>query len=145
MSKTVEIRFDTREFDRSLQRLGGAQVGAILAQGVAEGMSIVAQEARATAPDSGLSGGSNRKSIRGRKHQWKLKDAIKVKQVKVDARGILGRIVALPFYTQFVERGVPSRGIKPNPFMRKAASNRRPQAISAFQDHVRKAVESAFR
>jgi HK97 gp10 family phage protein len=142
---TVEIRFDTRDFDAKLQRLAGAQVGAILAQGVAEGMSVVAQEARATAPESGLSGGSNRKSIRGRKHQWKLKEGIRVKQVKVDSRGILGRIVALPFYTRFVERGVPSRGIRPNPFMRKAADNKRSQAISTFSDHVRQAVEAAFR
>ena len=142
---TVEIRFDTRDFDAKLQRLAGAQVGAILAQGVAEGMSIVAQEARATAPDSGISGGSASKVIRKRKHSWKLKDGILVKRVKVDARGILGRIVALPFYTRFVERGVPSRGIRPNPFMRKAAENKRAAAIERFQQHVRQAVEAAFR
>jgi HK97 gp10 family phage protein len=142
---TVEIRFDTRDFDAKLQRLGGAQVGAILAQGVTEGMSIVAQEARTTAPDSGLSGGSSSKVIRKRKHSWKLKEGILIKRVKVDSRGILGRIVALPFYARFVERGVPSRGIKPNPFIRKAADNKRSAAIDKFRQHVRSAVETAFR
>jgi HK97 gp10 family phage protein len=143
--KEVEIRFDTKEFERQLNRLGGEEVGRILAVGVYEAMGIVAQEARQTAPDSGIAGGSTRKVIRGTKHNWKLKDAIKVKQVVIASKSIIGRVVALPFYARFVEKGVPSRGIAPNPFMRKAADNKRPAAVSKFADSVRQAVEQALR
>lgn len=141
----VSIRFDARDFEAKLAKLGSAEAQKIMALGVAEGMSIVADEARVTAPDSGLPASSNRKSLRGVKHNWKLKESIRVKEVKVSERGILGRIVALPFYAVFVERGVPSRGMAANPFMRRAAGNKRQAATEAFREYVRKAVEVAFR
>jgi HK97 gp10 family phage protein len=145
MSREIEIRFDSKEFQKQLDRMTGEEVGKVLAVGVYEGMTLVAAEARRTAPDSGVSPGSSRKSIKGQRHNWKLRDSIVVKEVKISARGILGRIVALPFYARFVERGVPSRGIKPNPFMRKSAASKRGAAVEAFRKSVGEAVAQAFR
>jgi hypothetical protein len=146
VSKTVEVRFDTSALDKALRRLSALQASETLARGVHAGMTLVAEEARRSAPDSGLSRDSTRKSMRGgKKYPHKLKDEILVKKVQVSHKRVLGRVVALPFYTGFVERGVPSRGIRPNPFMRNSAQSRRGDAVKKFQDSVREMVEEALR
>jgi hypothetical protein len=141
----VEIRFDARELQSALRKMTSLQSSEILARGVYSAMQLVADEARRAAPDSGLSRDASRKSVRGKKYPHKLKDEIIVKKVQVSHKRVLGRVVALPFYTGFVERGVPSRGIRPNPFMRRSAQSRRGDAVKRFQDSVREMVGEALR
>jgi len=66
-----------------------------------------------------------------------------VKSAKVDARGVLVRVVSLPFYTGFVERGTSKQA--PNPYVRRAGRQARPKANEEFQKGVRRMVEDAFR
>jgi HK97 gp10 family phage protein len=136
---TIRFEVDNKELIRALERLGGQEASAILAKGVLEGTEIIRDEIKRTAPDSGLPV----KRFRGEDYTLKLRKDVIVKEVVVKPTSLLGRVVALPFYAIFVERGTSK--MRPNPFMRKATDRKRPQAVQAFRDAVERMVKTVVR
>ena len=137
------MRFDAKELQRALKKLGAAKAQEVLARAAVEGAEVTADQIKRNAPDSGYSRESSKKSQNGKVYPGKLSRDVLVKSAKVDARGVLVRVVSLPFYTGFVERGTSKQA--PNPYVRRAARQARPKANDKFQAGVKRMVEEAFR
>ena len=140
---SVSVRFDAKELERSLKKLGSAKAQEILARSAFAGGEITAEEIMRRAPDSGIGRNSPDKSVRGKHYPGKLNKDVIVKQAKITARGVLVRVVSLPFYTRFVEFGTSNQAA--NPYVRRASRSARPKANDKFIEGVRNMVQDAFR
>lgn len=140
---SIQFKIDSEDVMRKLEKLGSLKAAEVLAASAFQAGELVAEEMRRRAPDSGESRTSNRKKKKGKAYAFKLKEDIKVKNAKVDRRGVLVRTVSLPYYTKFVERGTSKQS--PNPFIKKAAQSVKPQAVAKFQEGVKNMVEDSFR
>jgi len=137
------LEVDSRELERALRKLGSERSGVILATAAYEAGELVTANIKRRAPDSGESRSSNRKKKKGKLYARKLSEDVLVKQAKIDHRGVLVRVVSLPYYTGFVERGTSKQ--PPQPYIRKASKDSEGQAQAKFRDGVQKMVQEAFR
>ncbi|HEY7822167.1 MAG TPA: HK97-gp10 family putative phage morphogenesis protein [Acidimicrobiia bacterium] len=140
---SIEFKIDAEDVIRKLEKLGSLKAAEILAASAFQAGELVAEEMSRRAPDSGESRSSDRKKKNGKTYAFKLKEDIKVKNAKVDRRGVLVRTVVLPYYAQFVERGTSKQ--PPQPFIKKSAQSVKPQAVAKFQEGVKNMVEGSFR
>jgi len=142
--RAFRFEVDTAELERALRKLGAERSGVILAKSAYEAGQLVEANIKRRAPNSGESRSSNRKkNHKGKLYPFKLSEDVLVKEAKIDHRGVLVRVVSLPYYTGMVERGTSKQ--PPQPYIRKAAADSETEAQNHFTDGVKKMVEAAFR
>ena len=140
---SVSIKFDARELERSLKKLGSLRAAEVLARAAYAGGEVTAEEIKRRAPNSGLGRGASRKKRNGKIYANKLSQDVVVKKAQIDQRGVLVRVVSLPYYTGMVEKGTSKQA--PNPYIRRASRSVKPRATEKFIEGVRKMCEESFR
>lgn len=138
---SVKIEFDDKEVRALFKKLGAEASFAAVAAAVTTGAEIVADEIRASAPDSGLPRSSRRKQKGGQSYPYKLSVDIAPKQAVVKNDRVYGMTLSLPYYAQMVERGTSK--MAPRPFIRPATDRARPKAVEAVKAAIAALVARA--